>query len=791
MEPLLPDDPRELGPYRLLRRVGSGGMGMVFLALHTGPGNEDLAAIKAVRPEFAEDPEFRARFTVEVDLARRVRGPYTARVLDADAEGPRPWLATEYVSGPDLNDAVRQSGPLPAESLRALAAGFAEALEAIHTAGLVHRDLKPSNVLLSQRGPQVIDFGIARAIDATVLTKTGQTLGTPAFMSPEQATGAPVGPSSDVFSFGGVLVFAATGRPPFGSGGPAALLYRVVNEEPDLTGVPDNLLDLVTSCLVKEPDERPGPGSLLAELSDTALPAGDAEGTTEWLPAEIASRVQEATAVVTRILPTQALPAHAPEQGIGVSMGAGGGNDDAGGESGPSDTSVEPVDTSDSAGPARAQDPEVPAVHAGGAAAGPSQSGAPGQPATASTGSRRTRPTVIWGVALSVVALVLGLGFSADQEPPSAGPGGDLDHASEDSSSTRGSGGVPPAPEESPTATGREAMPSSGSKAEVRDTVFLDGPDRFASLSPAGVDVFDSDSSEAVERLTEPEESYRFIYDDLAASHDGSTVAAKAVASSSESGQVEIHVWDLDTSERHVVPLPEEDNDGVFALSTDGALLHVGRSNEEEERLDTYETHSAERLHSTELPLNDRGHHTLLRGLGTSPDGELLIAVVNEGLLAWYAGSGEPHPDFEEVWEAPEEVSDPIAFGEGVVAAQSRDSIILWDLESDGASETIELERERADANARVRELSIGDGDGRIVATGRNTDDEHHYLTVWDREGDVLVDDSTTREYFSVDASPPGTDLLASFYTYGEASREFVSLDEDLEPGREFKVPER
>jgi serine/threonine protein kinase len=315
MEPLRPDDPRQLGPYRLLRRVGAGGMGVVFLAVAADGAGDDLAAVKAVRTEYAEDAEFRARFAGEVALARRVHGPYTARVLDADTEGSRPWLATEYVSGPALHHAVREAGPFPEGSLRTLAAGLARALDAIHSVGLVHRDLKPSNVLLSPRGPRVIDFGIARATDATALTRTGQTLGTPAFMSPEQATGAPLGPESDLFAFGGVLLFAGTGRQPFGTGDPAALLYRVVNEEPDLSGLPEDLLPLVSACLAKTPGNRPGLGSLLAELTGTALPGAGADDPTAWLPTAVATKVMGTVAVTRRELAAHEAPVvgEAPE----------------------------------------------------------------------------------------------------------------------------------------------------------------------------------------------------------------------------------------------------------------------------------------------------------------------------------------------------------------------------------------------------------------------------------------------------------------------------------------------
>jgi serine/threonine protein kinase len=205
---LLATDPVTLGPYRLLARLGGGGMGQVFLA--TSPSGQ-LVAVKVIRPEFAADPEFRARFTREVANARNVSGRFTAAPLDADTEGLFPWLATAYIPGPPLSAAVREHGPLPMPSLLPLGAGLAKALAAIHAAGIVHRDLKPSNVLLATDGPRVIDFGISHAVEATTLTQTGAVMGSPGYMSPEQAQGRPVGPASDVFSLGAVLAFAATG----------------------------------------------------------------------------------------------------------------------------------------------------------------------------------------------------------------------------------------------------------------------------------------------------------------------------------------------------------------------------------------------------------------------------------------------------------------------------------------------------------------------------------------------------------------------------------------------------
>jgi len=264
-------DPELIGPYRVMRRLGMGGMGQVFLG--RSPGGR-LLAIKVIRAELAADPQFRARFRREVAAARSVSGVFTASVVDADTEAPVPWLATAYIAGSSLADAVARYGPWPADAVLALAAGLAEGLLAIHSAGLVHRDLKPSNVLLAEDGPRVIDFGISRALESDMVTSAGIVIGSPAFMSPEQAEGHKAGAPSDVFSLGGVLAFAATGQGPFGTGSGAALLYRLVHNPPDLDRVPAAARPLIERCLDKDPDRRPTPGDLLAELGDAVLAPG-------------------------------------------------------------------------------------------------------------------------------------------------------------------------------------------------------------------------------------------------------------------------------------------------------------------------------------------------------------------------------------------------------------------------------------------------------------------------------------------------------------------------------------
>ena len=249
-------------------------MGRVFLGV--SPGGRPVA-VKAIRAELAANPEFRARFGREVAAARRVSGVFTAQVVDADVDGPVAWMATAYVPGPSLAEAVDTHGPLPEASLLALAAGLAESLNAIHAVGVVHRDLKPSNVLLAEDGPRVIDFGISRAAESTMLTQAGLVVGSPGFMSPEQAMGSDVGPPSDIFNLGAVLAFAATGEGPFGTGTTAALLYRVVHGAPSLDLVPPTVRPLIEHCLAKDPRQRPTANGLLAEVG--ALQPG---GT--WLP---------------------------------------------------------------------------------------------------------------------------------------------------------------------------------------------------------------------------------------------------------------------------------------------------------------------------------------------------------------------------------------------------------------------------------------------------------------------------------------------------------------------------
>ncbi|UNZ17055.1 serine/threonine-protein kinase [Streptomyces sp. 891-h] len=265
VSPLTKDDPDELGPYQLLGRLGSGGMGTVYLA-RSGGGR--TVALKTMHACLGADLEFRRRFRLEIDAARVLGGRYGAAVVDADPHADTPWLATDYVIGPPLDNAVERHGNLPEACTRALGGELCAALKQLHGSGVVHRDLKPSNILLTVHGPKVIDFGIARAVGDTRLTRPGAAAGTPAFMSPEQATGGEHGPPGDVFAIAGVLVFTLTGRGPFGGGQTADLLYRVRYADPDLTDVPHGLVDLLSHCFEKEPEKRPSVERLSEALQE-------------------------------------------------------------------------------------------------------------------------------------------------------------------------------------------------------------------------------------------------------------------------------------------------------------------------------------------------------------------------------------------------------------------------------------------------------------------------------------------------------------------------------------------
>ena len=317
MESLRATDPRQVGAYRLLGRLGAGGMGEVFLG--ESPGHRKVA-VKLLRTEHAQDPQFRQRFAREVAAAKMVGGFHTAPVVDADPDGDPPWLVTAYISGPSLADAVKRSGPLDPEAVRLLGAALAEGLAAIHACGLVHRDLKPGNIILADDGPRIIDFGVARTPDASDLTSTGILVGTVSYMSPEQVSGERVDARSDVFSLGSVLAYAATGRSPFEAPTMPAIASRIVGGAPDTEGIAVPLRDTIAACLAKDPAARPTLDAVTASLTGAAHPD-------TYVPppqTRYAERVVAPAPVTYPTVPAAAIPAptELPRRSRGAPAGA-------------------------------------------------------------------------------------------------------------------------------------------------------------------------------------------------------------------------------------------------------------------------------------------------------------------------------------------------------------------------------------------------------------------------------------------------------------------------------------
>jgi hypothetical protein len=299
--PLRPSDPSQVGPHRLLARLGQGGMGTVYLGVSP---DERAVAVKVLR-DGVPDPEARRRFRHELTALRRVRGPHLVEVLDADVEADTPYLVTRFVPGHRLDDLVQRSGPLPPDRLSQLSRGLADALTTLHAAGVVHRDLTPGNVLLVDGHPHVIDLGLATAADLTIMTRSGQLVGTPGYLAPEQITGRPVGPAVDLHAWGATVAFAATGRPPYGTGRPEAMLYRIVHDEPDLDGVPAHLEPLVRAAMDADPDRRPSAAAVLSRLGGTTA----AEPVTVHLPRDVDPTTLLTVLPDSDALSTQVIPA--------------------------------------------------------------------------------------------------------------------------------------------------------------------------------------------------------------------------------------------------------------------------------------------------------------------------------------------------------------------------------------------------------------------------------------------------------------------------------------------------
>ncbi|KOU83196.1 serine/threonine protein kinase [Streptomyces sp. XY593] len=471
MLPLEAGEPRTIGAYRLLGRLGAGGMGRVYLGRSAGGRT---VAVKIVHPHFASDEEFRARFRREVEAARRVGGEWTAPVLDADPEAAVPWVATGYVAGPSLDRALAAHGPLPEASVRAVGAGLARALVAVHGLGLVHRDVKPSNVMLTLDGPRLIDFGIARATDGTAsLTSTGVSIGSPGYMSPEQILGKGITGAADVFSLGAVMAFAATGRPPFTGDNSATLLYKVVHEPPELGELPaGDLRDLIAACLAKTAADRPAPETVAAAL-------GGALGAPGWLPAPL---VEEASRAAVALLDLDAEPsegaaeavagagagaapagvaAAAPEAPSGPVPFTAGSYGPAGGGFGAPDPSYGSRGPYGSTGPYGSQGAGAP--YAAGAGVPQPRGAADGRQVTVSAAGRRFSCTVVLAAA-AVLAVLSGGIYFLDLLPGGGGEQRDLaDSGARPSASSPAPGASAP----SAAATGGSSASPSGSRTDV------------------------------------------------------------------------------------------------------------------------------------------------------------------------------------------------------------------------------------------------------------------------------------------------------------------------------------
>ncbi|MFE7579610.1 serine/threonine-protein kinase [Streptomyces sp. NPDC057521] len=472
MQPLEAGEPLSIGSYRLLGRLGAGGMGRVYLGRSAGGRT---VAVKVVHPHFALDEQFRARFRREVEAARRIGAQWTAPVLDADPDAPVPWIATGYVAGPPLSAAVTEHGPLPEHAVRVLGAGLGEALAAVHERGLIHRDVKPSNVLLALDGPRLIDFGIARAIDATAsLTSTGVSVGSPGYMAPEQIRGTDLSGAADIFSLGAVLAYAATGSAPFLGDSSAVLLYKVVHEEPELGDLEGGLRETIAACLAKDPERRPTPDELARRLLPGGAAAAVAAG---WLPGPLVREVSSSAVALLDLEPQEAPVQSGPVPFSNPSLGTG--SPLAGQDTGTGEPSGGPYGS-----PAAALGvfgPPVDPPH-------PPTAGADGLPgqrtggrsltlgATAGgdgAGRRRVSCTLALAVAGALAAVTVGGAFWLDLMP---GTGGDTGNVGQAPPATSGE---PSPPKDSDTGSATKGPTASPTKSPAAPGGAAELPDAF------------------------------------------------------------------------------------------------------------------------------------------------------------------------------------------------------------------------------------------------------------------------------------------------------------------------
>ncbi|MFD9287442.1 serine/threonine-protein kinase [Streptomyces sp. NPDC060030] len=542
MQPLEAGEPHTIGAYRLLGRLGAGGMGRVYLGRSTGGRT---VAVKVVHPHFALDEQFRARFRREVDAARRLGARWTAPVLDADPDAAVPWVATGYVAGPPLSDAVTRHGPLPEYAVRALGAGLGEALDAVHAHGLIHRDVKPSNVLLALDGPRLIDFGIARALGATVsLTSTGVSVGSPGYMAPEQIRGLDISGAADVFSLGAVLAYAATGTAPFPGDSSAVLLYKVVHEEPELGDLEGELRELVARCLAKDPADRPTP----AELGRTLAPGGAAALVAPgWLPGPLVREVSRSAVALLDLEPQDAPVQSGPVPFSNASLGSA-----AIGTFGPPlpPPPAGPPVTSDTPGERGTGGPRVAVT----VDAGP-PSGAPR--------GRRVSCTVALAVAGALAAVTVGAAMTGDLF---TGDRGDKDHGNDAAQPPASTGSQDPSDSggPSPSATSPGAAQVSALPKAFAGTWKGSATERSGAPHGTVTAVFvEGKKGEEVVRL-----SYRF--DAL-----GTTVVCKGVGTLVSGTATELKIRErADPDARTGAMCTGGDADLDFTLTSEGTLRY-------------------------------------------------------------------------------------------------------------------------------------------------------------------------------------------------------------------------
>jgi Protein kinase domain/WD domain, G-beta repeat len=708
-------DPPSVGPYRLLGRLGTGGMGQVYLA--GSPGGR-LVAIKVIRPELAEEPGFRARFAHEVAAARNVSGMFTAAVVDADPDAELPWMATAYVPGPSLGDAVDDQGPLPVASVLVLAAGLAEALQAIHRAGVVHRDLKPSNVLLAADGPRVIDFGISRAREHSRLTTTGAVMGSPGFLSLEQAVGLAVGPPSDVFSLGAVLAFAATGDSPFGSGPTPALLYRVVNQPADLSDVPDRLRPLIEHCLAKEPASRPESGELLAQLS-----AEVGVITVAWLPQQLTDTLARYVPPITPAPPEVQAIAWAATASAALVAGSG-----------------KPV----SADP----EPKLAAARATSTGAG-TQVGFAGRKRRL---PRRSWPAIGATAAVAVAVAATLAALHARDHPPvflgASTPGiGATTGRPADPATT----GHPPSPAASPADSPSAALHVSNSpiatlgdlsSKTVASVAFSpDGKAIAAGDWNGNTYLWDVSSYSLIETLTGTPTKSVFS---VAFSPDGKTIAA---------GADNTYLWDV-SSHSLIATLTDPSSSGIesVAFSPSGKTIAVGDANGGTYLWDV----SRHSLIGTLFDTSGRGVFSVT----FSPSGKTIaVGDGNGGIYLWRASSQSLIATLTDPSSnAIHGVAVSVAFspdGKTIAASEENGHTYLWNVSRRSLIATL-----TDPSGLFVRSLAFSP-DGRTVVAG----DANGNTYLWDVSRRSLIATLTypsSRDVYSVAFSPDGKIIAAA-----------------------------